>query len=199
MAVIGGLSGSARRALIGTALTGTLFLAACGGSSGTKAASTFPSAAAKSAASSGSAGSSGSSSSAGSSTAPAGSGGDSGSSFCQKARSESAASAKETEALTSSDPATLKKFEEQAIAQLPEFVAKAPAQIKGAVQTLAAADQTIYNDLKAADFDYSKLSTTAVTQLSSPQFEQAASQVATYMETVCGISPSTGAEAPASS
>ena len=188
MAGIGGLSGATRRALMGTALTGTLLLAACG-SSGSKAAATQPSTAATS---TGSGVASSAPSSAPSSAAAKAVSGDSGSTFCQKARDETAAEAKNTAALTSNDPTALKKLEENAIKQLPEFVALAPSAIKSAVNVLAQADQTVFNALEKTNFDFTKLPTSVTTAFSDPKFEQAATTVANYEEKVCGIKIDTG-------
>lgn len=190
MAGTGGLSGATRRALMGTALTATLLLTACGSSSGSKSAATQPSTAAASSASAGA-------SSAPAASTPATSAakaptGDSGSSFCQKARDESAAEAKDTAALTSNDPTSLKKFEEAAIKQLPAFVSSAPSQIKSAVQTLAAGDESIFNALEKANFDFTKLPANITTQFTSPTFEAATTKVADYLQSVCGIQPDTG-------
>src|SRR5580700_6772519 len=75
--------------------------------------------------------------------------GDSGSSFCQAAKQQQAQENRDIQAYTSDSPAQLEKIEEQALAELPAYVSIAPSQIKSAVQTVVAADQTLFNELKA--------------------------------------------------
>jgi hypothetical protein len=126
-------------------------------------------------------------------SAPAGgskAAGNSSSSFCQEAISEQAKESQDVQAFTTDDPAQLRQFEEAAQAELPIFAAKAPAQIKSAVQTLVAADELIYNDLKSVNFDFSQLGPDVASTFESPQFTQATETVTQYLASVCGISES---------
>jgi hypothetical protein len=113
-----------------------------------------------------------------------------GSSFCDTARKEQAQADQNVQALTAGDPATLKKFEEQALAELPAFAAQAPAEIKSSVDVLVAADQSFFKALQAAGFDFTKLSPTTVSQFETPAFTAATEKVTDYLETKCGITES---------
>jgi hypothetical protein len=162
----------------GSSSSGTLGAALGGGSS---------------AASGAASGASGAASGAGSAASPAASSaaikGDSNSKFCTIAVAEQEQEDKTASAITGDSPQDLQKFEEQAIAALPAFVAAAPSAIKGAVQTLAAADQKFFTALKAAGFDYTKLDPTIVSTFEDPQFTAAATTVTDYLTQVCGIDP----------
>jgi hypothetical protein len=171
-------------AVTGVLLVAGLVLAGCGGSS--KLASGAGSAAVN--ASAGSSGSAGSSSAQPSSKSSAVSG-NSNSSFCVEAVAEQAQEAKNTDAFTGDNPADLQKFEEAGQAELKQFVAKAPSQIKSAVQTIAAADDTLVAALKAANWDITKLNSSVTAQLDTPAFETAVTTVDNYLEQTCGINP----------
>jgi hypothetical protein len=111
------------------------------------------------------------------------------STFCVEAAAEQAQEDKNTEALTGDSPADLQKFEEQSQAELKVFVAKAPSQIKSAVQTIADADNTLVNALKAVNYDITKLDSSAISGVDTPAFEAAVTTVDNYLEQVCGIHP----------
>jgi hypothetical protein len=177
-------SRSKNRVRAGTTLVGIAFFVAACGSSGTKAASPGSSSLSKS--SSASQAPAPSASSKPPKVAKAGSGG----SFCDKARSEEAASAKDAAALTSGNPQQLEQLEEKELSELKGFVSSAPSQIRGAVAILAAGDQKLFDALKAANFDYTKLSPTTISAFDTPQFTQAADQITAYLASTCGISPS---------
>jgi hypothetical protein len=182
-------------AMVATAGVLTVALLAACGSSATKAAS-GSSSSAKAATTSQSTSASGSSTSpaGGSPSTPSSSAkvdiGALGSSFCDTARKQETQASQDAQALTSDDPATLKKFEEQAIAELPAFEAQAPAEIKSAVATLVAADRTLFSQLDAAGWDFTKLSPTAVSALESPDFTAATEKITSYLTTKCGITES---------
>lgn len=178
-------SRSKHRVRAGTALIGIAFFVAACGSSGSKAASPGSSSLSKSSPSTSQAPAP-SPSSKPPKVAKAGSGG----SFCDKARSEEAASAKDAEALTSGNPQQLKQLEEKELSELKGFVSSAPSQIRGAVAILAAGDQKLFSALQAAGFDYSKLDPTTISAFDTPQFTQAADQITAYLASTCGISPS---------
>jgi hypothetical protein len=111
------------------------------------------------------------------------------STFCVEAAAEQAQEDKNTEALTGDSPADLQKFEEQSQAELKVFVSKAPSQIKSAVQTIADADNTLVNALKAVNYDITKLDSSAISGVDTPAFEAAVTTVDNYLEQVCGIHP----------
>ena len=175
MAAVSGsrVHGATRYARNGLAVTSVAVLLAACGSSGSKSASSQPSTAAKSS---------------GSASVKSGSGGSSGGSFCQKARQAEADQAANAQALTSNNPAQLQKFEEQSLAQLDGFVSSAPGQIKGAVATIAAADRKLFAQLKAVNFDVTKIGS-SLGDITGPTFTNAAEQVTTYLAKVCGINP----------
>jgi hypothetical protein len=115
--------------------------------------------------------------------------GNPGSGFCNDARAEQAQEAKQADAFTTYTPAELQKFEEQAAKELPVFAAEAPSEIKSQVEVLVAADQKIFDELKAANWDFAKIDvTTFSTDIETPAFTAAADAVTNYLEKVCGIS-----------
>lgn len=169
-----------RGAVVGALLVAGIVLAGCGGSS------ELTSTAATKASSQSSVSSSAAPSST-SSTKPLS--GNPNSSFCVEAAAEQAQEDKNAEAFTTDSPADLQKFEEQGQAELKVFVAKAPSQIKSAVLTIAAADDTLVNALKAVNYDITKLDPTAAKAVDTPAFEAAVTTVDDYLEQVCGIHP----------
>lgn len=173
-------SSAKSRVRAGTALVGIAFLVAACGSSGSKTASPGVSAAAKSAAASQAP------SKSPAAIAKAGSGG----SFCDKARSLDAAQAKDAEALTSGNPKQLEQFEEKALSELSGLVASAPSEIQGALATLTTGDQKFFDALKAANFDFTKISPETISAFQTPEFTQATDKITSYLESTCGISPS---------
>lgn len=122
--------------------------------------------------------------------ASAGSGTNPGSSFCQAALQEKSQETKEEQAFTTDTPAQLEKFEQEALAALPKFFAAAPSQIKGAAQVIISADQKVFNALKAADFNFTKLGSDSAlaSSFESPTFLNAVKVIDNYLGTVCGIS-----------
>ena len=112
-----------------------------------------------------------------------------GGSFCDKARKASADVESAATKLTES-PDQLKSFEENAQAELAKLADEAPPQLKGAVSTIADTENKLLDTLKAANFDFKKIDTTALTSFNTPQFTQAVQQVDTYLVTKCGLSPS---------
>ena len=58
-------------------------------------------------------------------------------------------------------PDAFKQLEENAHAELSKLVEAAPSQIKGPVTTLVNAENQFFDALKAADFDVTKVGTTA--------------------------------------
>jgi hypothetical protein len=110
--------------------------------------------------------------------------------FCQFAKVEKSQEANELKNFTSDSPAQLEKFETQALGALSTFTASAPAQIKGAVQTVITADQKLFGALKAANFDYAKVSPTVLSSFDTPALTEASTQIAAYLRTTCGITSS---------
>jgi hypothetical protein len=178
-------SRSKNRVRAGTTLVGIAFLVAACGSSGSKAASPGSSSLSKS-----STGASQAPAPSASSKAPKVAKAGSGGSFCDKARSEEAASAKDAAALTSGNPQQLKQLEEKDLSELKGFVASAPSKIRGDVATLAAGQQKLFDALNAANFDYTKISPATITAFDTPAFTQAADNITAYLASTCGISPS---------
>jgi hypothetical protein len=169
------------RAVLALAAAGTV-LAACGSSS--KGTSTSAPAGTLSTAPSTSSSSPASSKSSDSGKANLGGG-----SFCDKARTASADVESAASKLTES-PDQLKTFEEKAQSELSSLADSAPSDIKGAVSTLAGAENQLLNTLKAANYDFTKIDTSALTAFNTPQVTAAVQQIDTYLVTKCGLSPS---------
>lgn len=180
MATYTGLSGNHFRVRAGLALAAAgVLLAACGSSSksassGTTTSSTSPSAAAST-----------SSGSSGSVSTNLGSG-----SFCDKAKQASVNLTGAAAGLATDTPAKLKQFEENVLTELKALRDQAPAEIKGAVSTIVDAETTLFNDLQAANFDFTKVGADIQTQFSTPQFTEATKQLDSYLQSKCGINPS---------
>ena len=167
------------RAVLALAAAGAV-LAACGSSSKGTAAGTVSTAPSTSSAP------------ASSSSKSSGSGGSvnlGGGSFCDKARKAETDVSSAAAKLTSS-PDQLKAFEENAQSELKKLADEAPPQLKGAVSTIADTENKLLDTLKAANFDFKKIDTSALTSFNTPQFTQAVQQVDTYLVTKCGLSPS---------
>lgn len=115
-----------------------------------------------------------------------------GSSFCRAATAEQARQAVAARALSStSSPAVLRALEERAMAQLPRFLAIAPAAIKPDLQIVVAAEQSMLTALKAANYDVRTLTSATTAALDSPKFAKAVRAITSYLSTACGItSPS---------
>jgi hypothetical protein len=179
MATNSGPSGTLYRVRVGVALAAAgALLAACGSSSkgastGTStgtSASTAPSTAASKASGSGSVNLGGGS-------------------FCDKARKAETDAASAAGKLTDG-PDAFKQLEENAQAELSQLVKEAPSQIKAPVTTLVNAEDQFFNALKTANFDVTKVDTTALSSFQSPQVMQAIDQIDSYLKGTCGINPS---------
>jgi hypothetical protein len=178
-----------RRLHAAIALTAaTVLLAACSSGATKAAAGSTSVGVARSSAASGSASSPASTSA--TPTTPKLKAGNPNSSFCGLARQEQAQEEKDASAFATDTPAELEKFEEQAMAELPAFADQAPDEIKASVKLLVAADAAIFAELKKANFDFTKLSTTDLSSLDTPAFTAASQQVTTYLEKTCGITDS---------
>jgi hypothetical protein len=174
------------RVRIGLALgVAGVVLAGCGGSSKTASTGAGTTSAAPSAATSSTAPASKAASGSGSSSTNLGGG-----SFCDKAKSVSAQVMSSAEDLATGTPDKIKAFEQNALNELKALQGQAPDEIKGSISTLVNAEQTLFNDLQAVNFDFSKVGTQIATQFSSPQFTQATTQIDNYLESKCGINPS---------
>jgi hypothetical protein len=158
-----------------------LSLAACGSSSsgGTAAAgsSTTPSAAASD------------------TTTPAASSGggvlDAGS-FCTFAKKAQSEEAKQGQAFSSDSPQQLAAYVQKSLAELQTFASAAPSAIKGDVATVVTGVNKLFDALKKANYDYTKISPSAVQSIDTPAFTQADAAVASYLKTKCGIDEGTG-------
>jgi hypothetical protein len=171
------------RVRIGLTLAATgVLLTACGSSSKTASggATTSPSPASSSKAVASKA-----ASSSGSSSTNLGGG-----SFCDKAKTASANVSSAAEDLATSTPDKIKEFEGNALKELKTLKNSAPDQIKGSISVLVDAEQTLFNDLSAANFDFTKVSSQLASQFSTPQFTQATTNIDNYLESKCGINPS---------
>jgi hypothetical protein len=118
----------------------------------------------------------------------------SGTSFCKYAKAEKSEVANEIKAFSLDSPAQLEKFEEQALSAVSALAASAPAPVKSAVQTVVTTDQTFFKELKAANFDYAKLNTSAIAKINTPAFRSANQTIVNYLRTACGIK---GSSSPA--
>jgi hypothetical protein len=167
---------NARIPRVATILVGAgLVLAACGGGSSGGGATAAP-------ASSGIAPT-------GAATA-AGSGGSvSGSSFCTLAKAEQSQEAKEVKTLQSDTPAQLGAYVQSALGELQLLASSAPSAIKSDVQTVVTADETVFQALKKANYNYQNLSPTTLESVDTPAFKRAGTAVTSYLETTCGVSP----------
>jgi hypothetical protein len=126
-----------------------------------------------------------------STTAASGSGGSlSASSFCGIAKAEQAQATKEEQQITADTPAQLATFIQQVTAQLQSFTSSAPSEIKADVQVAAAADEKIFAALKKAKYNYRNVSPTALQSIDTPAVTKASSAIGAYLESKCGISPS---------
>lgn len=112
-----------------------------------------------------------------------------GGSFCDKAR-KAETDAASAAAKVTDGPDALKQLEENAQSELNQLVNAAPSQIKAPVATLVDAENSFFNALKNANFDVSKVDTTALSSFSSPQVMQAITQIDNYLVSSCGINPS---------
>ena len=112
-----------------------------------------------------------------------------GGSFCDKARKAETDAASAASKL-SDGPDAFKQLEENAQSELSQLVKEAPSQIKGPVTTLVNAEDQFFNPLKAANYDVTKVSTTALSSFQSPQVTQAIGQIDSYLQGTCGINPS---------
>jgi hypothetical protein len=114
----------------------------------------------------------------------------SGGSFCQYARAQKAQQASEIQAFTTDTPQQLAQLETKALSELTILTASAPSQIKSAVQTVVGEDQALFQALKKANYDFTKLPPSATTSLNTPAFAKANQTISTYLRTSCGISTS---------
>ncbi len=113
-----------------------------------------------------------------------------GGSFCDKIKT---AVADESNALSTSslsNPSSLKDLETKANAALQQLKDSAPAEIKGAVNLVAGAEEQIFTQLSNSNFDFTKVGPQLQGTFTSPQFLQATKQIETYLATKCGINPS---------
>jgi hypothetical protein len=118
------------------------------------------------------------------SSAPPSSGGGS---FCDYGKAEESQLAAELKAYTADTPAQLEKFEQQALNEAKTFSSSAPPAIKSAIDTAIATDQEFFNELKAVNFDYTKLSPADLAKIQTPAFTKANQTLANYFRTKCGI------------
>jgi CO/xanthine dehydrogenase Mo-binding subunit len=181
MATNSGPSGILFRVRAGLALAAAgALLAACGSSS--KGASGSTSVGASTTPSTSSSSSSGSSGSSGTNLG--------GGSFCDKARKASTDISSAANGLATDSPDKIKQFEQSALAEIKALEDSAPSEIKGAIGTLASAEQQLFDDLQSSNFDFTKVSSDVATLFSSQQFTQASQQIENYLVSKCGINPS---------
>ncbi|MEO8888482.1 MAG: hypothetical protein ABI429_04220 [Jatrophihabitantaceae bacterium] len=108
--------------------------------------------------------------------------------FCRQATLAQQAQRKNVNAFTVDSPASLQKFEQQALGTLSGFVASAPSTIKDDVKVLVAADHRLYAALAAAHFDIRKINPDSLSELQTPAFTKATTSITAYLATSCGIS-----------
>jgi ABC-type phosphate/phosphonate transport system substrate-binding protein len=115
--------------------------------------------------------------------------GSSGSGFCDQARSF--ASAFKSSSFGTKTPADLKNAFKNLQSELDHAASVAPSAIKGDMQTLAAAYRPILKAFADANYDFTKLSPTALSSFSNPQFAAAAGHIGQYFSQVCHVTPTT--------
>jgi uncharacterized protein HemX len=175
---------SVRRVRVAAALGAAGFLlAACGSSSSS---STPPASAAASTSPAAQTSAAATSAAVSTPAINAGSGG----SFCQYARAQKAQQATEIQAFTTDTPQQLAQLESKALSELTVLTASAPSQIKSAVQTVVGEDQALFEALKKANYDFTKIPPSATASLNTPAFAKANQTIANYLKTSCGISTS---------
>jgi hypothetical protein len=109
-----------------------------------------------------------------------------GGSFCSVAKKVQAEQASSAAAATDS-PDSLKALLIQANQELQAFVAIAPSAIKGDVQTLATAEKSFFTAIQAANYDVTKVSPSALTDLDTPAVTTATDHITAYLASQCGI------------
>ena len=109
-----------------------------------------------------------------------------GGSFCSVAKKVQAEQASSAAAATDK-PDSLKALLIQANQELGEFVTIAPSAIKADVQTLATAEKTFFTAIAAANYDVTKVSPSALTDLDTPAVTTATDHITAYLTSQCGI------------
>lgn len=113
-----------------------------------------------------------------------------GGSFCDKAKKASANFNDATDNITTDTPEQLKNFEQSALDELKALQSQAPSEIQAPIGTVVDAEQKLFADLQAANFDFTKISSEITTQFDTPEFTAAESKVTAYLAAKCGIDPS---------
>jgi hypothetical protein len=113
-----------------------------------------------------------------------------GASFCKYAKTEKSQVADEMKAFSIDSPAQLEAFEQRALSDVTALVATAPASVRSAVKIVVTTDQSFFDQLKAAHFDYRKLNPTTVAKVDTPAFVQATHTIVNYFQHACGVASS---------
>jgi len=89
--------------------------------------------------------------------------------------------------LTGTTPAAVKASVQKSQAETAILLSEAPSAIKTDLGTLFAATNTLYAALAKANYDFTKVGTTATDALSTPAVEAAETRSDAYVKTKCGI------------
>lgn len=111
-----------------------------------------------------------------------------GASFCKYAKTEKSQVADEIKAFSLDSPAQLEAFEQRALSDVTALAATAPASVRNAVRIVVTTDQSFFDQLKAAHFDYRKLNPSSVAKVNTPAFVQATHTIVAYFRHACGVS-----------
>ncbi len=84
-------------------------------------------------------------------------------------------------------PAALRAATREGQTAIAQAVNVAPAEIKADIQFLANTFNGLQAELERVNFDVSRLPPTALSQLSTPQFQAATTRFQAYTRTVCGV------------
>jgi hypothetical protein len=106
-------------------------------------------------------------------------------SFCKYAKAEKSEVASEVKAFSVDSPAQLQAFEERALSVITGLASSAPASVQHAVHVVVTGDQSFFNQLKAAHFDYAKLNPTSISKIDTPAFVGATHTVVNYFSHAC--------------
>ena len=86
-----------------------------------------------------------------------------------------------------STPAELRTAAQDGLTAINQVVSAAPAEIKPAVEVVAATLGTVVTELEKVDFDTTKAPPSAFAPLQDPEFQAAAGRFQAYVTQVCGV------------
>ncbi|BEP12931.1 hypothetical protein acdb102_12420 [Acidothermaceae bacterium B102] len=94
---------------------------------------------------------------------------------------------------TTDTVAAEKALVEKGLAELAVLTVEAPSEIKSDVQTLAGAVSVLYGAVQKANYDFTKIDTTALSALDTPAVKASETKVDAYVKVHCGIDVGAGA------